>query len=68
MRSLVHPNVYASVGIDPMTGRRAALSNPHYRETIAWMGDKVVPYLEDQGMIPARGRNRQIWRASFLLR
>lgn len=68
MRSLVHPDVYASVGIDPMTGRRAALSNPHYRETIAWMGEKVVPYLDEQGMIPASGRNRRTWQASFLLR
>ena len=68
MRSLVHPEVYASVGIDPMTGRRAALANPHYRETIAWMGDKVVPYLDEQGMIPASGRNRKIWQQSFLLR
>jgi hypothetical protein len=68
MRSLVHPDVYASVGIDPMTGRRAALANPHYRETIAWMGDKIVPYLEEQGMIPASGRNRKVWQESFLLR
>ncbi|MCW2785057.1 MAG: rane protein, partial [Marmoricola sp.] len=67
MRSLVHPDVYASVGIDPMTGRRAALSNPHYRATIGWMGEKVVPYLEEHGMIPASGRNRRIWQASFLL-
>ncbi|HET6153680.1 MAG TPA: diiron oxygenase [Marmoricola sp.] len=67
MRSLVHPNVYASVGIDPMTGRRAALSNPHYRATIAWMGEKIVPYLDEQGMIPASGRNRRTWQASFLL-
>ena len=68
MRSLVHPDVYAAVGIDPMTGRRAALSNPHYRETIAWMGEKIVPYLDEQGMIPASGRNRKTWHASFLLR
>ncbi|MBO9523169.1 MAG: diiron oxygenase [Nocardioidaceae bacterium] len=68
MRGLVHPEVYASVGIDPMEGRRAALSNPHYRETIAWMGEKVVPYLDEQGLIPASGRNRRIWQASFLLR
>ncbi|MGO4258436.1 AurF N-oxygenase family protein [Marmoricola sp. RAF53] len=68
MRSLVHPEVYAAVGIDPMTGRRAALSNPHYRETIAWMGEKIVPYLDGQGLIPETGRNRKTWQASFLLR
>jgi hypothetical protein len=66
MRSLVHPDVYASVGIDPREGRRAALGNPHYRQTIAWMGEKVMPYLEEQGMVGG-GKNRQVWRASFLL-
>lgn len=67
MRSLVHPDVYASVGIDPMVGRRAALSNPHYRATIAWMGEKMVPYLSEHGLIPESGRNRRTWQASFLL-
>ena len=67
MRSLVHPDVYASVGIDPRQGRRAALANPHYRETIAWMGEKVMPYLEEQGMVGG-GPNRKVWRESFLLR
>jgi hypothetical protein len=66
MRSLVHPAVYAAVGIDPREGRRAALGNPHYRATIAWMGEKVMPYLEEQGMVGG-GHNRKVWRASFLL-
>jgi hypothetical protein len=66
MRSLVHPDVYAAVGIDPREGRRAALANPHYRATIAWMGEKVMPYLEEQGMVGG-GYNRKVWRASFLL-
>ena len=68
MRSLVHPDVYKAVGIDPHEGRHAALSNPHYRETIAWMGEKVVPYLDQVGLIPASGRIRRTWHASFLLR
>jgi len=67
MRSLVNPKVYASVGIDPREGRHAALSNPHYRESIAWMGEKVVPYLNEIGMIPKSGRVRRTWQASFLL-
>jgi hypothetical protein len=67
MRSLVHPEVYRAVGIDPSEGRHAALSNPHYRATIAWMGEKVVPYLDAQGLIPASGRIRRTWHASFLL-
>jgi hypothetical protein len=66
MRSLVHPDVYAAVGIDPREGRRAALGNKHYRNTIAWMGEKLMPYLQEQGMVGG-GYNRKVWRASFLL-
>lgn len=65
MRSLVHPDVYAAVGLDPQEARRAALGNEHYRATIAWMGEKVMPFLEEHGMV-GRGQ-RQTWRASFLL-
>lgn len=68
MRSLVNPAVYGSVGIDPREGRRAALGNRNYRETIAWMGEKVMPYLQEQGMVPASGPNHKAWRGSFLLR
>jgi hypothetical protein len=68
MRSLVNPQVYAAVGIDPREGRHAALSNPSYREAVAWMGEKVVPYLDGVGMIPKSGRIRETWHASFLLR
>ena len=66
MRSLVHPDVYAAVGIDPAEGRRTALGNESYRQTIAWMGEKVMPYLQEQGMVGG-GYNRKVWRASFLL-
>jgi len=65
MRSLVHPQVYAAVGIDPAEGRRQALANPNYRATIAWMGEKVVPFLQEQGMVGKR--HLKTWRASFLL-
>jgi hypothetical protein len=66
MRSLVHPDVYKSVGIDPAEGRRTALANENYRATIAWMGEKVMPYLQEQGMVGG-GYNRKVWRESFLL-
>ncbi|MCX6395432.1 MAG: diiron oxygenase [Propionibacteriales bacterium] len=67
MRSLVHPDVYKSVGIDPMVGRRAALGNPNYQASIAWMGEKMMPYLAEQGLIPTSGRIRETWHDSFLL-
>jgi hypothetical protein len=66
MRSLVHPDVYKAVGIDPAEGRRTALANENYRATIAWMGEKVMPYLQEQGMVGG-GYNRKVWRESFLL-
>lgn len=67
MRSLVRPEVYAAVGVDPAEGRRTALGNPHYRATIAWMGEKVMPFLAEQGLVAESGRVRKLWRASFLL-
>lgn len=64
-RSLVNPAVYASVGIDPREGRRAALGNPHYRETLRWMGEKPVAWLREQGMVPRH--QEKAWKASLLL-
>ncbi len=66
MRSLVHPDVYAAVGLDPAEARRQALGNESYRATIAWMGEKVMPVLREAGMVS--DRDRKLWRASFLLR
>jgi hypothetical protein len=66
MRSLVNPKAYAAVGIDPRQGRHEALSNPHYRATLAWMGEKVMPFLLENGMV-GKGRARRLWHASFLL-
>jgi hypothetical protein len=66
MRSLVHPDVYKVVGLDPQEARRQALGNESYRETIAWMGEKVMPVLQENGMVSER--DRKVWRASFLMR
>ena len=65
-RALVNPAVYAAVGLDPVEARRAALSNPAYQETLAWMGEKVTGYLDDLGLIPAH--QRRLWRRSLLMR
>lgn len=67
MRSLVNPQAYAAVGLDPREARKAALSNENYRQTVAWMGEKVMPFLEECDMVGGP-RNRRAWRASFLLR
>jgi hypothetical protein len=64
-RALVNPAVYAAVGLDPHQGRREALANPHYQETMRWMGEKVTGYLTDVGLVPAH--QRRLWRRSLLL-
>ncbi|HEX6514677.1 MAG TPA: diiron oxygenase [Nocardioidaceae bacterium] len=64
-RSLVHPGVYAAVGLDPRAARKEAYANPHYRQTLAWMGERVLAFLDEQGLI---GRAQlPTWRRSLLL-
>lgn len=64
-RSLVNPQVYAAVGLDPREARRQALANPHHQQTMAWMGERVLGFLDEQGLI---GRaQRPTWRRSLLL-
>lgn len=64
-RALVNPQVYVAVGLDPREARRAALTNPHYRETLVWMGERVTGYLDGLGLIP--GHQRALWKRSLLL-
>jgi hypothetical protein len=64
-RSLISPLVYRSVGLDPKTARRAALANPHHRETLRFGGEKLVSFLADHGLIGGAGVH--LWRRSFLL-
>lgn len=64
-RALVNPEVYRAVGIEPREGRRAALANPHYRATLAWMGERVTTYLDGLGMIPRH--QRALWTRSLLV-
>jgi hypothetical protein len=61
----VNPLVHESVGIDPRQGRRTALGNPHYRETMRWMGEKPLAFLRENGLLPKS--QERAWRASLLL-
>ncbi len=64
-RSLVNPQVYAAVGLDPREARRQALANPHYRATMAWMGERVLAFLDEQGLVsPAQ---KPVWKRSLLM-
>ena len=64
-RALVNPEIYRSVGIDPAEGRRTALGNPHYRETMQWMGEKPLAFLRQNDLLPKH--QEKVWRASLLL-
>jgi hypothetical protein len=64
-RTLVNPQVYVAVGLDPKAAKKAAFTNPHYRGTLAWMGERVVGFLDEQGLIGPT--QRRIWRRSLLL-
>jgi P-aminobenzoate N-oxygenase AurF len=63
--SLINPEVYRSVGLDPAAAFRAARANPSYRETLRFGGEKIVAFLADAGLIgpPAT----RLWRKSFLI-
>ena len=63
--TMINPRVYRAVGIAPRVGREAALANPNFRETRRWMGEKVVEFLRDAGLIA--GRSEAIWRRAHLL-
>jgi para-aminobenzoate N-oxygenase AurF len=65
VNSFIHPQVYECVGLDPKQGRAAALANPHHRETRRWMGEKVVEFLTEVGLIA--GPTKRIWRRAHLI-
>src|SRR5262245_10318884 len=62
---LVHPRVYAAVGLDPREARAAAKANPHHHESRRWMAAKIVAFLTEVGMIG--GASKRIWRKAHLL-
>ncbi|HET6212301.1 MAG TPA: diiron oxygenase [Micromonosporaceae bacterium] len=62
---LVHPNVYAAVGIDPHVGRRAARANPYHQETLLWAARRVAAYLGGLGLIGGPGG--ALWRRAGLV-
>jgi hypothetical protein len=63
---LIHPGVYKSVGIRPRDGRKAALRNAHYRQTMAFMAEKLIAFFEEAGMLEGRVI-RALWHRSKLL-
>jgi hypothetical protein len=65
-RSLINPEVYRSIGLDPKQTRKIALRNPHHQATLRWAAEKVVAALDEQGLIGRPGR--AWWKASYLIK
>jgi hypothetical protein len=66
VRLMLHPDVYRAVGLDPKRARKVARANPHFRESIRWMGERMVGFLVEAGMIKGPV-TKALWRRSFLL-
>lgn len=61
----ISKDVYAAAGLDPREAVRAARRNPHHHESTRWMGEKVMSFLSEQGMVP--WFTRPIYRLVHLL-
>lgn len=49
--SLINPQVYAQIGLDPKQAARVARRNPHHQQTRRWMAEKILAFLDEQGMV-----------------
>ena len=65
VHSLINPDVYAAVGLDRKDAVRAARRNPHNHETRRWMGQKIMAFLDEQGMVT--GSTRPIYKLVKLI-
>ncbi|MFD3451696.1 diiron oxygenase [Streptomyces sp. NPDC058691] len=65
-RSLISPQVYASVGLDPKYAAELARTSPHRRDVMRQSAKKLMDFLEEVGMFEGRGV-RRMWRSSGLL-
>ncbi|GAA0664269.1 diiron oxygenase [Kitasatospora atroaurantiaca] len=62
---LIHPRLYAAVGVDPREGRKVARRNPYWHTTRREMAAKVIGVLDQAGLV---GRtNRWLLRAAGVL-
>ena len=65
VNSLISPQVYAQVGLDPRTAARIARNNPYHRETRRWLAEKIMAFLAEQGMVTRT--SRPIYRLAHLI-
>jgi hypothetical protein len=62
---LIDPQVYAHVGLDPKQAARVARKNPHHQQTRRWMAEKIMAFLDEQGMVSWTAR--PIYRLAHLI-
>lgn len=48
----ISKDVYAAAGLDPDEAARAARRNPRRHQHVRWMGEKIMGFLSEQGMVP----------------
>ncbi len=51
VHALINPAVYDAVGLDRRQAVKAARDNPHRHETRRWLGEKIMAFLDEQGMV-----------------
>ncbi|HJQ42932.1 MAG TPA: diiron oxygenase [Jatrophihabitantaceae bacterium] len=51
VHSLISPDVYEAAGLDKEQAKKAARRNPHNHETRRWIGEKIMAFLDEQGMV-----------------
>jgi len=64
--SLISPKVYEAVGLDSEQAARIARGNPNFHETKAWMAEKIIPFLDEVGMVNPVAR--LIYRRAHLIK
>jgi hypothetical protein len=63
--SLVSPDVYQDIGLDPDEAARAARRNPNAAANRRWAAEKITAYLAEQGMVTWYAR--PIYRRAHLI-
>jgi len=64
--TLITPEVYANVGLDPKEAMRQARESRHRQETMRWSAEKLTGFLRETGVIGGPA-SRALWRRSGLV-
>jgi hypothetical protein len=65
VHSLINPDVYTAAGLEKKAAVKAARTNPHNHATRRWMGEKIMQFLDEQGMVTRA--TRPIYKAVHLI-